>query len=92
VLAGNLLTIMKVMFTAEQQISTLVACARLNPQFDSRGLHIGRCEMILGMLYKIKKKRAPALQHLSEARQILSQFGQIPILARIDAALAELGQ
>ena len=48
--------------------------------------------MILGLLYKAKKKRALAVQHLTEARRILSQFGQTPILARVETALAELGQ
>jgi hypothetical protein len=90
VLARNLLTIMKVMFTAERRISTLVECARLNPQFDPSGLHIGRCEMILGLLYKIKKKHVLAVQHLIEAQRILAQFGQTPILARVETALAEL--
>ena len=47
--------------------------------------------MILGLLYKAKRKRALALEHLNEAKRIFSQFGQTPILARIDAALAELG-
>ena len=47
--------------------------------------------MILGLLYKAKKKRALAVQHLTEAQRIISQFGQTPMLARIDAALAELG-
>jgi hypothetical protein len=46
--------------------------------------------MILGLLYKGKKKRALAVQHLTEAKRILSQFGQTSILARVDAALAEL--
>ena len=47
--------------------------------------------MILGLLYKTKKKRALAVQHLTEAKRIIrSQFRQIPMLARIDAALAEL--
>jgi hypothetical protein len=48
--------------------------------------------MILGLLFKIKKKRTLALQHLSEAKRILSAFGQSPMLMRLDAALAELGQ
>jgi predicted ATPase len=39
----------------------------------------------------IKKKRAPALQHLTEAKRIFSQFGQSPTLARVETALAELG-
>ena len=48
--------------------------------------------MILGLLYKIKKKRALALENLFEAKRILSEFGQTPTLARVNAALAELGQ
>ena len=48
--------------------------------------------MILGLLYKAKKKRTLALKHLTAARQILSPFGQTPMLARVEAALAELGQ
>jgi hypothetical protein len=46
--------------------------------------------MVLGLLYRAKKKRALALEHLNEARRIASQFGPTPMLARIDAALAEL--
>ena len=46
--------------------------------------------MILGLLYKTKKKRALAVQRLGEARRILSQFGQTPMLARVETALAEL--
>ena len=48
--------------------------------------------MILGLLFKIKKKRALALRHLTEAKRILSAFGQSPMLTRLDAALTELGQ
>jgi hypothetical protein len=46
--------------------------------------------MILGRLYKFKKKRALAIQHLTEAKRIVSQFGPTPILAKIEAALADL--
>jgi hypothetical protein len=48
--------------------------------------------MVLGLLYKSKKKRGLAVQHLSEAKRVLSQFGQTPALARVDTALAELNQ
>ena len=48
--------------------------------------------MILGLLYKTKKKQPLAVQHLTEAKRILSQFGQTPILARVETALAELEQ
>jgi hypothetical protein len=43
-------------------------------------------------VYGVKKKRAAAFKHLTDAKRILSQFGQTPILGRVDAALAELGQ
>jgi len=46
--------------------------------------------MILGLLYKIKKKHTLATHHLTEARRILSEFGQSPMLARIETALAEI--
>jgi hypothetical protein len=62
-----------------------------NPRLDSEGLHIGRAHLILGLLYKTKtKKRAQALRHLEEAKRILSEFGQTPILVRVETAIREL--
>ena len=61
-----------------------------NPQFAPAGHYIGRARMILGMLYKAKKRRDLALEHLTVAKRILFPFGQNPLLARLDAALAEL--
>jgi hypothetical protein len=91
VLARNILTLAAVTFTAQRRISALVGRVRQSPQYDPNGHFFGRCEMILGLLYKAKKKRALAVQHLTEAKRITSQFGPTPMLARIDAALAELG-
>ena len=91
VLARHFFVLMRVMFTAENRIIELVSRVRQNPQFDLNGHYIGRCEMILGLLYKAKKKRALAVQHLTEAKRIASQFGATPMLARIEAALAEVG-
>ena len=48
------------------------------------GMTVGRCEMTLGL--NAKKKRALALPHLTEARRKVPTW----MLARIDAALAEL--
>jgi hypothetical protein len=48
--------------------------------------------MILGLLDKAQRRNSSALQHLTEARRIFSQFGQTPVLARVETALAELGQ
>ena len=63
-----------------------------NQHFDREGHHAGHLQMILGLLYKAKKNRALAVQHLTAARCILAQFGKTPILARVETALAELGQ
>ena len=77
------------MFGAKR-ILALIEHVRSNPQFDRNGHYIGRAEMILGLLYKAKKKRALAARHLSEARRISSAFGPSPMLTRIETALAEL--
>ena len=72
------------------RIRALMAHVLANPRFNPDGHMPGRAEMILGLLYKTKNKREPAMQHLSEARRILSQFGQTPMLTRVESALAEL--
>ena len=46
------------MLTAQKRISSLVDRVRQNPRFDPNGHFIGRCEMIMGLLYKAKKKHA----------------------------------
>ena len=89
-LLKNLPILLKVMATGSSRIAALMARVLENPQYDPEGYFVGRAQMILGLLYKAKKKRALALQHLTEAQRIISQFGQTPILARTDAALAEL--
>ena len=91
ILLRNLPTILRVMLTGSPRIRALITRVLENPHFDPAGHHIGRAQMILGLLYKAKKKRVLAVQHLTEAKRIISQFGQTPMLARIDAALAELG-
>jgi tetratricopeptide (TPR) repeat protein len=89
-LLRNLPILLKVLFTANSRIRTLIALVLENPHFDPAGHYVGHAKMILGLLYKTKNKRALALEHLTEAKRILSQFGQTPILARVDTALAEL--
>jgi hypothetical protein len=74
-------------------IPYLAAIPRLlhkNRYLDPDGHVIARAEMILGLLYKAKKKRLLAIQHLTEARRIEIQFGPTPMLARIKTALAEV--
>jgi class 3 adenylate cyclase len=91
-LLHNILILSKILFIGRSSIEALISQVRSNPQFDRKGHHIGRAEMILGLLYKGKRKRALAAQHLIEAKRIFCQFGRTPVLARVDAALAELGE
>jgi class 3 adenylate cyclase len=92
VLLRNLPVLVRIMFTAPSYIRASMMRILEDPFFEPSGLHAGRAQMMLGLLYKIKKKPTIAIQHLIEARRILSQFGQTPILARVETALAELGQ
>jgi hypothetical protein len=87
----NLPILLKAMATAPSRLRALTACVLENPHFDPAGHHTGHAKMLLGLLCKAKKKRTLSLQHLTEAKRILSQFGQTPILARVETALAELG-
>jgi hypothetical protein len=64
-----------------------------NPHFDPEGHPpAGRAKLLYGLLCKAKKRRALALQHPTDAEPILSQFGQTPILMRVETALADLGR
>jgi len=75
-LLRNLPILLKVTVTAPSRIRALIAHVMENPHLNPAGHHIGRAEMILGLLYKVKKKRVPALEHLTKAKRIFSQFGQ----------------
>ena len=91
VLVRNMLTLATVMFTARKRIISLIKRVRQNNQLDPNGFHIARCEMILGLLYKINEKTKDiAARHLLEARRMCAQFGPTPMLTRIDLALSDL--
>jgi tetratricopeptide (TPR) repeat protein len=89
-LMRNFKSLAQVLLFGARRIETLLAEVRSNPQFDPHGHYIARIEMILGMLNKARKKKAPAIRHLSEAQQIFRTTGPSAVLTRIDAALAEL--
>jgi hypothetical protein len=91
-LLKNLPILLKVMATASTRIPAAMTRIMENPHFDPTGHHVGHVQMILGLLYKAKKRPRLAVQHLTDAKRILLQFGQTPILARVETALAELGQ
>src|SRR5262249_4112187 len=80
----SLPVLLRVTITGSTRIRVLIRGIRENPHFDDAGVIEGRAQMHLGLLYKIKRKRASAVQHLLEAKRILSQFGQSPILTRVE--------
>jgi class 3 adenylate cyclase/tetratricopeptide (TPR) repeat protein len=54
--------------------------------------YVASCEMILGLLDRTQRRRESALEHLTKANRILLQFGETPLLARVERSLAALGQ
>jgi tetratricopeptide (TPR) repeat protein len=92
ILISNLPFLLKTMIFAPSRIRALMERVLKNSHFDTEGHYIGRARMILGMLYKIKRNKMLAVQHLAEAQRILGQFGETPILARVETALSELRQ
>jgi tetratricopeptide (TPR) repeat protein len=90
VILRNLPVLLKIAITGSRRIESLVAPVFQNPAFDPTGHFVARAHMILGLLYKTKRKPPLAVQHLTKAREIVSQFGATPMLARIDSAVAEL--
>ena len=90
VLVRNIRSLTKVLLLGPSQIVSIVERVRANQQFDRDGHHIGRAEMILGLLYKVRRKNALAVRHLTEARRVVGAAGSSPLLTRIEGALAEL--
>jgi class 3 adenylate cyclase len=90
VLIRNFGALAGIMLSGEARVTGLIDQARKNPQWDPDGFNIGRCEMILGLMCKLRKKRTRAIAHLSRARELIAPIGATPTLARIDQALAEL--
>jgi hypothetical protein len=90
VVLKNLPAIIRIYFTGHSSIEKLISEVQSNHQFDPDGHHIGRAEMILGLLYKGKKRRSLAVHHLTRAQRILSQLGTTPIVSRVESALVEL--
>jgi hypothetical protein len=92
ILLKNLPTLLKVLFTVSARIHGLTKHVLENRQLDPSGQQVGSAHKALGLLYKVKKKQALALEHLTEAKRIFSQYGPSPALTRVETALVELQQ
>ena len=75
---------------AEARVRTLVKAVSESSYVDREGTMFARCEMILGLLCKAKKRRSEAVSHLTEAKRLLAQLGPTPALDRVDLALRDL--
>ncbi|WP_162789178.1 MULTISPECIES: ATP-binding protein [Sphingomonas] len=72
------------------RIEQLIAQVRANPQMDPEGHNAGRAEMVLGLLYQLKRRPALAERHLREAKRLIEASGASPLLDRVETALAAL--
>ena len=90
VLLRNAGALAGVLVYGPKRISALVEQVRAYPTFDPAGHYHARTELILGMLHKIKKRRAPATHHLTAALRIVKPTGPSTLQSRIETALAEL--
>ena len=90
VVGRNLFTILHVAMVAEARVKALVKAVSESSYVDREGTMFARCEMILGLLCKAKKRRSEAVSHLTEAKRLLAQLGPTPALDRVDLALRDL--
>ena len=92
VVLRNIGTLVGVMIHGPKRIAALVDQVRAYQTFDRSGHYFARTELILGMLQKVKKKRALATRHLGEALRIVKPTGPSAMQTRIEGALAELAE
>ena len=90
VLLRNFGALVGVIMFGERRILALIEKIRSNPQFHPEGHFIGRTELILGLLYKARKKNGLAAKHLGQARLIIQSAGSSSLLTRIEKALVEV--
>ena len=90
VVMRNFPTLLRAGIVAERRVQALIRDVRAQPHVDREGVVYGRCEMLLGLLCKAKKRRLKAVSHLTEAKRLFAQLGPTPELNRIEQALREL--
>ncbi len=90
VLLRNIRALGSIILFGPKRIIETLDYVRANSDYDPDGHYVARMEMILGLLFQIKKKTAQARQHLTEARRIVAPTGPSPMLTRIEEALAKL--
>ena len=61
ILVRNLWVILKVMVTAKSTVCALAEHILKNPHLHPAGINVGRAQMVLGLLYKIRKNHTLAI-------------------------------
>lgn len=91
VLLRNSLPLLGIILFGPRRIVEMIDIVRREPHFDPEGHYIARAEMIVGLLYKTRKKKPAAIHHLTEALRIVKPAGSSALRTRIEAALSALG-
>jgi len=90
VIVKNLSALVRVAFGGWSRALALLNTAHGNPMFSGVSLFRARIETDLGILYMMKKQHIQAKQYLGQARSIAEQLSSAALLAKIDAAMANL--
>jgi class 3 adenylate cyclase len=90
VILRNLGTILRIKFLGMRRIEVLLEQAARAPHLDERGVTHARINMNIGLLHKLKKEPKLARHFLEKARAPAEYHGATLLVAKIDAALAEL--
>jgi hypothetical protein len=92
ILLNSLPILVKVIVTAPSRIPSLMARFLEKPQFHPNGHFAGRAQLTLGLLCKIKKKTCACDKPFDRGKADPLPIWTSPMLAQLEAALAELGQ
>jgi class 3 adenylate cyclase/tetratricopeptide (TPR) repeat protein len=90
VLVRNSVFLIRTLPFAARRALDLLTHAAKNAQFSPEGVFLARINMDLGLLHKVKKRRDDARHYLEKAREFAAPRGAATMLAKIDAALADL--
>jgi hypothetical protein len=90
VLLPNLVFLIRTLPFAAQMALRLLSQASANQQFGKSTAMAARISFGIGLIYKIRKRGKEARVHFEHAREIAEPLNAAALLAKIDAALAEL--
>jgi tetratricopeptide (TPR) repeat protein len=86
----NIGLVLRIKFSGVRRVEALLEQAGRAPYWHQRGSARARINMSIGLLHKLKKEPDLARQFLEKARSPAEHNGATLLVAKIDAALAEL--